>query len=75
MATEQTTNIPVPPVNVFKEADLILLLSENYVPEWWDCCSNVVTYDIVNKLFECCYKVSGSYETLMRNALPFFVDV
>ena len=41
----------------FTEEILISLLSHGRKPGWWDSEADKITYDLMFKLFECCFKV------------------
>ena len=53
----------------FTEEILISLLSHGRKPGWWDSEADTITYDLMFKLFQCCFKVSGGMEESMKRAV------
>ena len=54
---------------VWKKADYLTFLREGVKLGWWDKEAFKISYDILYNLFECCFEVTGSLETLISKSL------
>ena len=64
--TGETTD---PAAKLWKEHHYLLLLKERIKPDWWNSNVDRVNYKFLSNLFEYCYSLSGSHDTLIRSAL------